>query len=93
MAERADRCNSIVMFSIPGKLFRHEPQNITKKIPAGRNVLQLATERLEWIFDTQDGVSLSFSGGKDSSVLFLLAAAVARRRQRRFSVLFIDWEA
>lgn len=34
-----------------------------------------------------------FSGGKDSTVLFHLVAEVAYRKKRRFSVLFIDWEA
>lgn len=38
-------------------------------------------------------VCLSFSGGKDSTVLLHLTADVARRKKRRFSVLFIDWEA
>lgn len=33
------------------------------------------------------------SGGKDSTVLLHLTADVARRKKRRFSVLFIDWEA
>lgn len=49
--------------------------------------------RIEWIFETFPSVCLSFSGGKDSTVLFHLVAEVARRRKRHFSVLFIDWEA
>ena len=35
----------------------------------------------------------ALSGGKDSTVLLHLTADVARRKKRRFSVLFIDWEA
>lgn len=65
----------------------------SKKIPTGENVYRAALSRLEWVFDTFSCVCLSFSGGKDSTVLFHLAAQVARRRGRRFSVLFIDWEA
>lgn len=42
---------------------------------------------------TFSSVCLSFSGGKDSTVLLHLTADVARRKKRRFSVLFIDWEA
>ncbi len=64
-----------------------------KQIRTGENVLTAATQRINWIFDTFSAVHLSFSGGKDSTVLFHLMAAIARRKKRRFSVLFIDWEA
>lgn len=64
-----------------------------RKIPAGENVYQAAVKRIEWIFDIFPKVCLSFSGGKDSTVLFHLMAGVARKRNRCFSVLFIDWEA
>ncbi|ETD64858.1 phosphoadenosine phosphosulfate reductase family protein, partial [Escherichia coli] len=63
------------------------------KIRTGENVLSAAVHRIKWLFDTFPYVCLSFSGGKDSTVLFHLAADVARRKMRRFSVLFIDWEA
>ncbi|EGM1627622.1 DUF3440 domain-containing protein [Salmonella enterica] len=63
------------------------------KINTGENVLSAANHRIEWIFETFSSVCLSFSGGKDSTVLYHLAAEVARRKKRRFSVLFIDWEA
>ncbi|EFK4582230.1 phosphoadenosine phosphosulfate reductase [Escherichia coli] len=65
----------------------------TEKILIGTNVLLAARQRIEWIFDTFPSLCLSFSGGKDSSVLFHLTAEIARKRKRRFSVLFIDWEA
>lgn len=64
-----------------------------RKIPAGENVYHAAIKRIEWIFDTFSKVCLSFSGGKDSTVLFHLMAGVARKRNLSFSVLFIDWEA
>ncbi|MGY0266152.1 phosphoadenosine phosphosulfate reductase domain-containing protein, partial [Citrobacter freundii] len=64
-----------------------------EKILTGKNVLCAAIRRIEWLFETFSSVCLSFSGGKDSTVLLHLVAEVARRRKRRFSVLFIDWEA
>ncbi|MBN6454190.1 phosphoadenosine phosphosulfate reductase domain-containing protein, partial [Escherichia coli] len=63
------------------------------KIRTGEDVLSAAIHRIEWLFDIFSSVCLSFSGGKDSTVLFHLVAGVARRKKRRFSVLFIDWEA
>ncbi|STI55204.1 putative phosphoadenosine phosphosulfate reductase [Escherichia coli] len=55
--------------------------------------MSAAIHRIEWLFETFSSVCLSFSGGKDSTVLFHLVAEVAYRKKRRFSVLFIDWEA
>lgn len=66
---------------------------MAKKIWTGENVLQAAEKRIQWIFDTFASVCLSFSGGKDSSVLFHLMSDIARKTAKRFSVLFIDWEA
>lgn len=66
---------------------------VQKKIKTGENVLRAAVERINWVFDTFAEICLSFSGGKDSTVLFHLVADIARRKKRRFSVLFIDWEA
>ncbi|EJM1007871.1 phosphoadenosine phosphosulfate reductase [Klebsiella oxytoca] len=63
-----------------------------QKIATGVNVLEAAQSRINWIFDTFSKVCLSFSGGKDSTVLFHLLADEARRRKRKFGVLFIDWE-
>ena len=48
---------------------------------------------LSGFFETFPSECLSFSDGKDSTVLFHLVAEVVRRRKRRFSVLFIDREA
>ncbi|MDW4773113.1 phosphoadenosine phosphosulfate reductase family protein, partial [Escherichia coli] len=67
--------------------------NSVIKIRTGEDVLSSVIQRIEWIFETFPSVCLSFSGGKDSTVLFHLVADVARRRKRHFTVLFIDWEA
>ena len=47
----------------------------------------------EWLFETFSSVCLSFSGGKTLLCCSIVTADVARRKKRRFSVLFIDWEA
>lgn len=59
----------------------------------GKNVLVSARERISYAFDHFEKVYVSFSGGKDSSVLFHLAAEEARKRGRTLGVLFIDLEA
>jgi predicted phosphoadenosine phosphosulfate sulfurtransferase len=59
----------------------------------GIDVLAAARERISWAFDTFPCVCCSFSGGKDSSVMLHLVADEARRRGRRFGLLFIDLEA
>jgi predicted phosphoadenosine phosphosulfate sulfurtransferase len=58
----------------------------------GISVLQAARERIAWTFDTFERVSVSFSGGKDSTVMLHLVMEEARRRQRTVGVLFIDLE-
>lgn len=63
-----------------------------KKIILDDNVFNAANKRIEWVFDTFEQVCVSFSGGKDSSVLLHLVAEIARRRKRQVDVLFIDWE-
>lgn len=57
------------------------------------NVLEAAERRIAWLFAQIPRIYVSFSGGKDSTVLLHLAAAEARRTGRRFGLLFIDWEA
>ena len=64
------------------------------KIYLEQNVLEAAQDRLGWIFDTFPRVCVSFSGGKDSTVLLHLTIKAARERGRLpVEVLFIDWEA
>lgn len=62
------------------------------KRPIGIDVLEAATDRIEWTFDTFGKVYLSFSAGKDSTVMLELTAEIARKRGRRFGVLLVDLE-
>jgi asparagine synthetase B (glutamine-hydrolysing) len=50
----------------------------------GKNVLDAARERVARVFDDFPRVLVSFSGGKDSSVMTHLVAEEAIRRGRKF---------
>jgi predicted phosphoadenosine phosphosulfate sulfurtransferase len=63
------------------------------KTALGYDVLEAARQRIRYCFDHFERIYVSFSGGKDSSVLFHLAAEEARRRGRRIGVLIVDLEA
>lgn len=57
------------------------------------NVLEAAQKRISYLFDNYDNISLSFSGGKDSTALFHLINEEAKRRGRKFILYFQDQEA
>lgn len=63
------------------------------KIYTNKNVLEATIERFHIVFNEFDNVYLSVSGGKDSSVMMQLAARVARKLNKKFSILYIDLEA
>ena len=63
------------------------------KVYLSKNVYDAAVERLAFVFDNFPRVQVSFSGGKDSTVLLDLARREAVRRGRTIDVLFVDWEA
>jgi predicted phosphoadenosine phosphosulfate sulfurtransferase len=63
------------------------------KRPIGISVLEAAVKRIAWVFDSFPRVCVSFSGGKDSTVMLHLVMEEAARRNRRIGLLFIDWEA
>ncbi|VEC76057.1 Co-activator of prophage gene expression IbrA [Raoultella ornithinolytica] len=63
------------------------------KLPLPESVLQAAQKRIEWVMDNFSRICVSFSGGKDSTLMLHLTALHARRTGRKISVLFIDWEA
>lgn len=58
-----------------------------------QNVLEASQERVSFTFDNFERIVLSFSGGKDSSVMFHLVAAEARKRGRTIAVMICDLEA
>lgn len=68
------------------------PLSGTKK-PLGVDVLTAARQRVSRVFDDFPNVYVSFSGGKDSGVVYELAAQEARKRGRRIGVLIVDLEA
>ena len=63
------------------------------KYPLQENVLEAASERINWTLQNFTRVCVSFSGGKDSTVMLHLAAQRARQLNRKIDVLFLDWEA
>ncbi|WP_437888916.1 phosphoadenosine phosphosulfate reductase [Phytobacter sp. V91] len=65
---------------------------LTKQI-LEQNVLQASTARIKWTLENFPKVCISFSGGKDSSIMLHLAAQLARQLNKKISILFIDWEA
>lgn len=63
------------------------------KQPMGMDVLTAARRRISYVFDNFERVYVSYSGGKDSTVLLHLTVEEARRRGRRVGAMLIDFEA
>ena len=64
----------------------------TKKY-IGIDVLTASRERISKVFDEFNRIYLSFSGGKDSSVMFHLVLDEAIKRNRKVGILLVDLEA
>lgn len=62
------------------------------KYPLDKNVLEAAIDRISWALDNLPRVCVSFSGGKDSTIMLHLTAQLARKKGKKFHLLFIDWE-
>lgn len=58
----------------------------------GINVYEASKNRIAYIFDHFEKIYLSFSGGKDSTVMLHLVMEEAIKRNRKIGLLFIDWE-
>lgn len=58
----------------------------------GISVLEAAKNRIAWTFDNFERVYLSFSAGKDSTVMIHMVADEARRRGVKFGCLLVDLE-
>jgi len=65
---------------------------VPEKRYLGINVLEAARQRIAWAFNTFPRVYVSFSGGKDSTVMLHLVMDEAQRRGRTVGVLFVDLE-
>lgn len=63
------------------------------KRPLGIDVLTAARQRVAWTFDTFEKIYISFSAGKDSTVMLHLVMEEAKRRERKVGMLLIDLEA
>lgn len=63
------------------------------KVYREENVYDASKKRYEFVFRKFDNMYYSVSGGKDSSIMLQLAADIARKRGKKFSVLYIDLEA
>lgn len=63
------------------------------KIYQDINVLEASKDRIEKAFDIFERIYISFSGGKDSSVMMHLVMQEAIKRNRTVGVLIIDLEA
>ena len=63
------------------------------KVYNNKNVFDAAIERIEFAFDNFENLCVSYSGGKDSTVMIQLVEMVAKKRNRQYDVLFIDMEA
>lgn len=66
---------------------------IMPKLKLGIDVLTAARQRVAYVFDNFENIYVSFSGGKDSSVMTHLVMDEAIRRGRKVGLLFIDLEA
>lgn len=66
---------------------------MAKKTYLEIDVLTAAQARVSTVFDNFETVVVSYSGGKDSTVLLELARREAVRRGRKIYALFIDLEA
>ncbi len=62
------------------------------KYKLDNNVLEEAKERIEWTFDNFKRIYLSFSAGKDSTVMLHLAMDEAKKRNQKIGVMIVDLE-
>jgi len=63
------------------------------KIYEDQNVFDASLDRIRYTFDNFDNLCVSFSGGKDSSLMIQLVQMIAEEKNKKYDVLFIDMEA
>lgn len=59
----------------------------------GIDVYSATTDRITWVFDTFSRIYVSFSGGKDSTLMLHMVMDEAIKQGRKVGVLFVDLEA
>lgn len=62
------------------------------KRPLGITVLEASKQRIAYVFDTFPKIYVSFSGGKDSTLMLHLVMDEAIKRNKKVGVLFVDLE-
>jgi len=62
------------------------------KIRLDKNVYEAAKERVCFTFDNFEKIYLSFSGGKDSTVMLHIVMDEAMKRNRKIAVMIVDLE-
>lgn len=72
----------------------NEKLQAIKKYDRNKNVFQAALERIEYVFNnySDDKIHVQFSGGKDSTCLLFLTMMIAKKKGRKFNVMFVDQE-
>lgn len=66
---------------------------MSKKIYIDKSVIASSQKRIEKIFDSFERIYISYSGGKDSTVMTHLVMAEAKKRGVKVGLLIIDLEA
>ena len=66
---------------------------MSRKIYIEKNVLEATKERIKEVFDNFEKYYISFSGGKDSTVMTHLVMEEAIKRGKKVGLLIIDLEA
>lgn len=66
---------------------------MTKKVYQEYSVLEASKNRVSEVFDNFEKIYISFSGGKDSTVMTHLVLEEAIKRKRKVGLLIIDLEA
>jgi len=78
--------------SLEGKLNYIKTKHLMKNY-LQISVLEASQKRIEQSFDWFDKIYVSFSGGKDSTVMLHMVMSEAIKRRKRVGVLIIDLEA
>jgi len=62
------------------------------KFGLNKNVLECSLDRINYTFDNFNKIYLSFSAGKDSTVMLHLVMDIAKQRNKKIGLLIVDLE-